>query len=537
MIRVRQVKVPVEEAQKKNILPFLAKKLKVKPQEIVDYKIKKESIDARKKDDIYIIYELDVTTPREKELLRRHSSNDIDLVEEETYHFPEAGNQPLETGPVIVGSGPAGLFAAYVLAENGYQPIVIERGEKIEERIQTVTEFWNTGKMNPNSNVQFGEGGAGTFSDGKLNTLVKDKKARGKKVFETLIACGANDEILYQQKPHIGTDALRKIIQNMRKKILDLGGTFYYQTCLTDIEIKNQKLERIEINHTKWIPCHCLILAIGHSARDTYQMLYERNIQMEAKSFAIGVRVEHLQKTIDEAQFGKKYASILGPATYKLTHQTKEKRGVYSFCMCPGGYVVNASSEEHRLAINGMSNYQRESGNANSAIVVTVSPNDFGTHPLAGIEYQRKLEEKAYQKANGCIPIQLWGDFQKNQSSHTLGKVMPQTKGAYALTNVREILPSFVEEALLEAIPIFGKKIHGYDAEDTLIEGIESRTSSPVRLVRNEEGLSNIQGIYPCGEGAGYAGGITTAAIDGLQTAEKIAIKYEEPQKKTSFFE
>lgn len=538
MIRVRQVKVPIDDALQQKILPFLAKKLKIQEKEIVSYKIAKESIDARDKEKILFVYEMDVDTTKEKEILERKKNFDVEKLTEEVYRFPSSGEKEMKTRPIVVGSGPAGLFAAYLLAEHGYFPIVIERGEKVEDRVKTVNEFWKTGKLNEQSNVQFGEGGAGTFSDGKLNTLVKDSCFRSKKVFETFVSCGASPEILWKQKPHIGTDVLQSVVSQMREKIISMGGEFHYHTCLTDLDIRENTLERIEVNHDRWIPCHCLILAIGHSARDTFEMLYERKLAMEPKAFAIGVRLEHRQETIDRAQFGETYAKVLGPASYKLTYKTKEERGVYSFCMCPGGYVVNASSEKGRLAINGMSNSKRDSENANSAIVVTIRPEDFGSHPLSGLWYQRKLEEIAYQKGEGKIPIQLWKDFKNNETSLAFGRIHPQIKGQYTFANVREFLPSFVSQSLLEAISYFGKKIAGFDEEDVLVEGIESRTSSPVRLLRNNEGIANIKGIYPCGEGAGYAGGIVTAAIDGVKTAEKIATIYRKvDEKKASFFE
>ena len=345
-------------------------------------------------------------------------------------------------------------------------------------------------------------------------------------MFEIFIDCGAPKEIMYVQKPHIGTNLLRTVVKNMREKIIKMGGEFLYETLLTDITIRQGKISEIEVNHEKRIPCCCLVLAIGHSARDTFQMLYERGIEMEAKPFAVGVRIMHPQKMINESQYGKN-AKLLPPASYKLTYTTTEGRGVYSFCMCPGGYVVNASSEEGYLAINGMSNHERDSENANSALVVTVGPKDFGSSPLAGIAYQRELEQKAYQVGNGKIPIQLLNDFKENTKTKSLGEVQPTFMGDYSLCNLNDVLPIEILDALKEAIPVFGTKIEGYDRWDAILSGIESRTSSPVRIIRNESFSSSISGIYPTGEGAGYAGGITTAAIDGIKVAEKIAQIYK----------
>ena len=526
VIRVRQVKVKLEENNEQHILESVSRKLHISPSEILSFKIKKESLDARKKESIYYIYELEIETKKEKEILKKYSSSDIFLSPKEEYQLKVTGHKKLKSRPIIVGTGPAGLFAAYLLAENNYHPIVIERGEEVDRRIKTVEEFWKGGKLNPESNIQFGEGGAGTFSDGKLNTLVKDISFRGKKVFETFVSCGAPREILYLQKPHIGTDILRTVVKNMRCKIIEMGGEFRYQTKLTDIFTEQGMLTQIEVNHQEKIPCDCLILAIGHSARDTFQMLYDRKIHMEAKPFALGIRIMHLQEMINQSQYGS-FHSLLPPASYKLTYQTKTGRGVYSFCMCPGGYVINASSEEGSLVVNGMSNYKRDSKIANSAIVVTVGPKDFGFHPLDGISYQRHLEEKAYQEGHGKIPIQLWKDFKEDKISTSFGKVLPMVKGDYTFGNLCNIFPKEIRNSIKEAIPIFGDKIKGYDQDDTILSGIESRTSSPVRIVRDETFQSNILGIYPCGEGSGYAGGITTAAIDGIKIAEQIAKTYQ----------
>jgi uncharacterized FAD-dependent dehydrogenase len=525
MIRVRQIKVEVTKND--TLKEEIAKKMHIPISDILHYSIQKQSLDARKKEEIYYVYEVNVEIVNEKKYLLKNKNKDIFVSPDTTYQVPKKGTIPLKNRPIIIGSGPAGLFAAYILAEQNYQPIIIERGEKVEIRKKTVETFWKTGKLNQNSNVQFGEGGAGTFSDGKLNTLVKDQFNRNKKVLETFVKYGALSEILYSYRPHIGTDLLQNVIKNMREGIIKMGGKFLYNNCLTDIEIKNHTITRIEINHQEKIDTNILVLAIGHSARDTFHMLFQKNIQMEAKPFAIGIRVQHPQKMIDESQYGKKYAEILSKANYKLTFKSSNGRGVYSFCMCPGGYVVNASSEEKRIAINGMSNHERNTENANSAIVVTVTPKDFGTHPLDGMKYQRALEEKAYTYGNGNIPVQLLKDFySKNVSSH-FENIHPILKGDYVFADLNQILPKEIADSIKEAFPFFDNKIKGFNRDDTILAALESRTSSPVRINRDEFLESNIKGIYPCGEGAGYAGGITSAAIDGIKIAEAIIQKYQ----------
>ena len=521
MIRVRQIKVSINEPQ--DLKPKIAKKLHIDENNIVDYKINKQSIDARHKEDIKFIYEVDVELNNESNI--KLDNIDILKTPDETFKIDVIGETKLDSQIVIVGSGPAGLFAAYILADYGYKPLVIERGSDVDTRVSKIEEFWKTGKLDINTNVQFGEGGAGTFSDGKLNTLVNDKEFIGRKVFEIFVENGAPKEIMYSYKPHIGTDILRDVIKNMRKHIIDKGGVFRFNTCLTGINIVDNKVKSIIVNNEETIECSNLVLAIGHSARDTFKMLYDKQIKMEAKPFAVGVRVEHKQSMIDESMYGKSY-DVLGPATYKLTYNTKDGRGVYSFCMCPGGYVVNASSEDKHLVVNGMSNYARESENANAALVVTVSPKDFGTNPLDGVEFQRDLETKAFNICNGKIPVQLYKDFVDNNVSTKLGNVNIITKGDYELSNINDILPEYIKDSIKEAMPEFGKKIKGYDNDDTLLLGLESRTSSPVRIIRNDELVSSIDGLYPIGEGAGYAGGITTAAIDGVRIAKKLISIY-----------
>ncbi|MBQ6477105.1 MAG: FAD-dependent oxidoreductase [Bacilli bacterium] len=489
-------------------------------EEIKEYKIIKKSIDARHKDNIMYVYTIDVKVKDEKKFI---NNKNIFLAPKEEYIFKVTGTKLLKNRPIVVGSGPAGLFVAYFLALNNYKPLIIERGAKVEERIEKVEEFFSTNKLDLNTNIQFGEGGAGTFSDGKLTTGIKDKNNRIKKVLELFVECGAPEEIMYLNKPHIGTDILRKVIINLRNKIISLGGEFRYNTKLTDIEIKDNSLESITVNDKEKIACNNIFLCIGHSARDTVRMLIDKKIDMEAKNFAVGLRVSHSQEKISRAMYGEDY-KYLPPASYKLTYTTKDKRGVYSFCMCPGGYVVNASSEEKRLVVNGMSNYKRDTSTANSAIVVTVTPKDFGTGITSGMRFQEELEKKAYALGNGFIPTQRYIDFKKDRLSD-----LPSinTKGKYKLTNIRHLLPESLNKDFIEGMEHFSYKIKGFTDKDTVLYGVETRTSSPIRIKRDEEGLSNINGIYPTGEGAGYAGGIISSAVDGIKQAENFMKKYK----------
>ena len=418
------------------------------------------------------------------------------------------------------------MFAALLLAEKGFAPIIIERGSRVEKRIEQINDYWNGGKLNLNSNVQFGEGGAGTFSDGKLNTGIKDKQNRISFVLETFVKFGADESIVYDSKPHVGTDVLAKVVKNIRNYIIDLGGKFLFDTALTDIELKDNKLSKIFLSDGNYIETDICILAIGHSARDTFEMLLEHNVSMEQKPFAIGVRVEHNQSDINTNQYGISNLS-LPAANYKLTYKAKDGRGVYSFCMCPGGFVVNASSEEGRLAINGMSYQKRDGKNANSAIVVTVLPEDFpDDNVLSGMSLQRQLEERAFNECNGLIPVQKFVDFRNNTVSNKFGKVSPSIKGKYNFGNINNILPKYICDDITEALEHWNNKIKHFGDDDVILSAIESRTSSPVRIIRNETFQSNIEGLYPAGEGAGYAGGITSAAIDSMKIFEQIASVY-----------
>ncbi|RHC85436.1 NAD(P)/FAD-dependent oxidoreductase [Blautia obeum] len=525
MIRITQLKLPVghtpEQLKKK-----IAKTLKC-AEDTFSYETVRQSLDARHKDDKKFVYTVDVKTAAEQKILRRVHNNNIMSINKKDYQFPLPGTEKLEHVPVIVGSGPAGLFCAWYLARAGYRPLVLERGQEAQKRKETVDRFWKDGVLDPDSNVQFGEGGAGTFSDGKLNTLVKDPNGRNHEVLKRFVEAGAPEEIVYQQKPHLGTDVLIGIVETMRHQIEEMGGSFRFETKVTDLCIENGHLTAVEVNNEEKIPADACVLALGHSARDTFDMLHRRGVYMEPKSFAVGLRMEHPQKMINYDLYGEEENEFLGAASYKVTHTCENGRGVYSFCMCPGGYVVNASSEQGMLAVNGMSYQARDSKNANSALIVTVTPEDFPEEgPLGGISFQRELEKRAWEIGKGKIPVQLFGDYKLHQKSSAFGEIEPQMKGAHVFADVRSILPKEIGDSIEEGVLAFGKKLKGFDRNDAILSGVESRTSSPVRIVRNREGYSNIEGIYPCGEGAGYAGGITSAAMDGIKTAEFICEKF-----------
>ncbi len=529
MIRIGQLKLNPDHS-KQDLVQKIAKTLRITEKEILDFQIKKQSLDARKKPELKYVYTVDVKVQNEKQILKKQKNNQVSQVSESNYYFPKSGSQPCKHRPIIIGCGPAGLFCAYLLAQHGYKPILFERGASVEERVRDIDVFWKTGKLNVQSNVQFGEGGAGTFSDGKLNTLVKDAQGRGKKVLQIFVENGAPEDIIYTSKPHIGTDILIDVVRNMRNRILQWGGEIHFHSQFVDFELEKEQISSVKIcsnNVEKQYPTEHLVLAIGHSARDTFQMLYEKQLPIIAKPFAVGVRVEHRQQMIDDSQYGCNPPYKLPVASYKVTANLPNKRGVYSFCMCPGGYVVNASSEEEHLAVNGMSYHARDGVNANSAIIVTVTPEDFGSqHPLAGVEFQRRLEKNAYQIGNGKVPVQRFEDFCKNRITEKLGHITPQIKGSYTLANVREIFPEELAHSIELGIKSFDTQIQGFANDDTLLSGVESRTSSPVRITRNEELQIENTRIYPCGEGAGYAGGITSAAMDGIKVAEMIATKF-----------
>ena len=524
MIRIIQLKLSINHTPEE-LSQKIRKELRLK-NEGFTYEIVKQSLDCRHKEDKKFVYTVDVSLQdknQESKIFRRVHNNNIMLTQKKEYTFPSPGEEELKYPPVIVGSGPAGIFCAWYLAKAGYRPLVLERGEEAHVRQKTVENFWKNGVLDPDSNVQFGEGGAGTFSDGKLNTLVKDPSGRNHEVLKRFVQAGAPSEIIYQQKPHLGTDVLVGVVETLRHEIEEMGGKFQFRSKVTDLFFENSQLKEIEINGEKRIPAQVCVLAVGHSARDSFFMFEKKGIYMEPKSFAVGVRMEHPQSMINLALYGEEENEKLGAAAYKVTHTCENGRGVYSFCMCPGGYVVNASSQKGMLAVNGMSNYLRDSKNANSAMVVTVGPEDYESDDvLAGMRFQQKWEKKAYEAAGGKIPVQLFGDFKKDRVSSEFGEVIPETKGEYAFANVRKIIPESVASSIEEGITAFEKKIKGYSRDDTLLLGIESRTSSPVKILRDESMQSNIRGIYPCGEGAGYAGGITSAAMDGIKIAMQI---------------
>jgi len=511
----------------------ICKKLNVLNEHINKVNIIKRSLDARKKNDIKITYSVDVICNNEKKILSRIHDKDIRLEEIKEVESIKHGAQELKSRPVVIGFGPAGIFAALTLARHGYKPIVYERGEDVDQRTKSVEKFWNTGELNLESNVQFGEGGAGTFSDGKLTTRIKDNRCTF--VLEELINAGAPAEIKYESKAHVGTDLLKGVVKNIREEIIRLGGKVNFSSKLEKISYEDGKLNTIMVNGQE-IPCEALVLAIGHSSRDTYEMLHREQVSMDAKAFAIGVRIEHPQELINISQYGDNHKHPkLYAADYRLTYQSESlKRGIYSFCMCPGGVVVAAASEDGRLVSNGMSYHARDLENANSALVVTVSPEDFeGNSPLRGMEFQRNYESLAFKLGGGNYkaPVQLVGDFMKDRISTKLGSVTPSYTAGYEFKDLKKCLPEYVIEALKEGILHFDKKIKGYAMDDAVLTGIETRTSAPVRINRNATLESvNVCGLYPTGEGAGFAGGIISAAVDGIKVAEHIIEKFDLPE-------
>lgn len=527
MIQINQLKVSADKEQS-NLKPIIAKYLGISQEEILDYRLLKRSIDARKKPEIFYIYSVAVDLGKKESFVlnKKKKDNQIFVYHEKKYQLPKSGERLLKNRPVIIGMGPAGLFCAYLLALLGYQPIVLERGTDVLTRTRDVNAFWKKEVLNPNSNVQFGEGGAGTFSDGKLNTLVKDKWGRNRFVLETFVLFGAPESILWEAKPHIGTDILVQVIKNMRIELLRLGAEIYFQSQVTDFIFENDQLIGLKVKE-KTIDTQIAVLAVGHSARDTFQTLHERDVMMSAKEFAVGLRVEHPQEKINLVQYGDEFKNNLSPSPYKLATKLKNRRGVYSFCMCPGGYVVNASSAEQQLVVNGMSYAARDSKNANSAIVVSVGKNEYDmSDPLAGISYQIQLEKRAYQCGNGKIPQQLFGDFAADRCSDGYGSFPSVCCGKSTFSNLNSIFSKEIRDSFLQGMDLFSRKIKNFNAYDTILSGVESRTSSPIRIERNEMLESNKRGLYPCGEGAGYAGGIMSAAMDGMKVAEEIIKKY-----------
>ena len=528
MLRISEIKLPLDLPDEA-IESAVITKLKIARDQLVSYSIFKRSYDARRKGAILLVYIVDVEAANEEELLQKFEGDSHVIRAPDTvYKIVATAPRGLTIRPVVIGTGPCGLFAGLLLAQMGFCPIILERGKSVRERSADTFGFWREGALNPESNAQFGEGGAGTFSDGKLYSQVKDSKYLGRKVLTEFVKAGANPEILYVNKPHIGTYKLIKIVENMRRNIVALGGEIRFQSKVEDIEIENGKVRGVKLASGEVIESGHVVLAVGHSARDTFEMLFSRGVFIEPKPFSIGFRIEHPQSLIDECRFGAQAGhELLGSADYKLVHHCKNGRSVYSFCMCPGGMVVAAASEAGRLVTNGMSQYSRSEKNANSAIVVGITPEDYPESALAGIELQRRLEEKAFALggSNYKAPGQLVGDFLVGRPSTKFGTVKPSYTPGMLLTDLSESLPGYAIEAIREAIRAFDKQIRGFAMHDAVLTGIETRTSSPIRITRKDDGQSlNTKGLFPAGEGAGYAGGILSAGIDGIKAAESVAL-------------
>lgn len=530
MIRVTEIKLPLDHPPSA-IVAAVIKKLGINATDLVEYSIFKRGVDARKADAILLAYTLDVTIKGETKILAKLKKDPhVKLAPDTSYHFVAQAPIDLKTRPIVVGLGPSGLFAALVLAQSGFKPLVLERGKAVRERTKDTFNFWRKGELNAESNVQYGEGGAGTFSDGKLYSQIKDPKHYGRKVLNEFVQAGAPDEILYVSHPHIGTFRLVGMVEKMRETIIALGGDIRFQSKVDDIEIEDNQVQAVILSSGERIPTNHLVLAVGHSARDTFEMIHKRGIYVEAKPFSIGFRIEHPQSLIDAARHGPNAQHpILGAADYKLVHHASNGRSVYSFCMCPGGTVVASASEPGCVVTNGMSQYSRNERNANAGIVVGITPEvDFPGDPLAGITLQRKLESQAYKLGGSTYqaPGQLIGDFLANKPSTEFGEVTPSYTPGVHLTNLETALPEYAITAIREAIPEFAKQIKGFDLADGILTGVETRTSSPIRIKRNDDNLQSIntKGLYPTGEGAGYAGGILSAGVDGIRVAEAVAL-------------
>ncbi|HNX29296.1 MAG TPA: hypothetical protein PKN87_07795 [Syntrophomonadaceae bacterium] len=533
MLRLSDIKININKAadwdrERLALRQAILLRLNIREQELNDYSIYKQSVDARNKSAIFYVYTVDVNLTNETKFLGKSSAKGVTMTPDISYKGVQPGTEKLTYRPVIIGMGPAGLFAGLLLARNGYRPLILERGEDVDSRTEKINKFWHTARLDTESNVQFGEGGAGTFSDGKLTTLINDLRCRY--ILEEFIKAGAPQEILYKSKPHIGTDLLKSTVKNIRREIIAYGGEVRFKAKVTDFIIRDNNIDAVEINNNEKIAGRIVLLATGHSARDTYEVLYRRGVVMSPKAFSIGVRIEHPQAIIDKAQYGDSAGHPgLGAADYKLAYHSSNGRSAYTFCMCPGGYVVAAASESSGVVTNGMSDYKRDGQNANAALLVGVTPQDYPSHhPLAGIEFQRQWESLAFKLGgeNYRAPAQLTGDFLFDRNSSSLGRVKPTYQPGITFAPVKDCLPEYISSTLKEAIIYFDNRIKGFAMEDSLLTGVETRSSSPVRINRDDQGLSNIKGLYPLGEGAGYAGGIMSSAVDGIKAAERIIRQY-----------
>ena len=527
MIRLTELRLPLDHSPA--ALPTaIVQRLGIQADDLINFTVFKRGYDARKRDAIVLVYTIDAEVHAAEQLLEKFKDDvHVNLAPDTRYQFVANVQAPLAQRPIIVGFGPCGIMAGLILAQMGLRPIILERGKKVRERTKDTWGLWRRNQLNPESNVQFGEGGAGTFSDGKLYSQIKDPKHYGRKVLSEFVKAGAPEEILYVSKPHIGTFRLVKMVENMRHEIEQLGGEIRFQQQVSDVLIEDNTLRGVILANGEELRSDYVIFALGHSARDTFKMLYERGVFMEAKPFSIGFRIEHPQTLIDQARFGK-YAGneLLGAADYKIVHHAKNGRSVYSFCMCPGGQVVAATSELGRVVTNGMSQYSRAERNANAGIVVGITPDDYSGSPLAGIEFQRQWESRAYELGGGNYeaPGQLVGDFIKGIASTQLGSVEPSYQPGVHLTDLATSLPAYAIHAIREALPAFDRQIKGFSMYDAVLTGVETRTSSPLRMTRGQDMQSlNTKGLYPAGEGAGYAGGILSAGVDGIRVAEAVA--------------
>jgi uncharacterized protein len=531
MLRLSEVKLPLDRTEA-DIQSAILKKLSIEPKDLIRHTVFKRSYDARKRGAVSFVYVIDVETTREKQLLQRFKKDPhIVPTPDTSYHYVAHAATKIEQRPIVIGCGPCGMFAGLLLAQMGFRPIILERGKAVHDRSVDTFGFWSKAKFNPESNAQFGEGGAGTFSDGKLYSRIKDAQHHGRKVLAELVNAGAAPEILYINKPHIGTYRLVKIVENIRNTIESLGGEIRFQSRVDKINIENNQVCGVTLADGEYLPSNHVVLAVGHSARDTFEMLHHAGVYIEPKPFSIGFRVEHPQSLIDKCRLGSQVGHpMLGAADYSLVHHCANGRSVYSFCMCPGGQVVAATSEVGRVVTNGMSQYERSGKNANSGIVVSITPEDYPGSPIAGIEFQRRLEENAFKLGGGTYeaPGQLVGDFLTGTASTQLGSVKPSYKPGVHLCDLSSSLPDYAIEAIREAIPAFDKQIDGFSMHDAVLTGVETRTSSPICIKRGADYQSlNTQGLYPAGEGAGYAGGILSAGVDGIKVAEAVALSIQ----------